>query len=144
MQCDAGAPMTPSLSRSGCAGRWRLKRPHRLASHGVADFAVGDLARANGFCGLGTHGSAVGGGLVGGNARASRFHAVCFGFYHGLCADFGAGALGFELGRKLRSISFVSVGAQRGESGNSSDGVILPVPDAIARKSLRNTRTGNA
>ena len=122
MQCDAGAPMTPSLSRSGCAKRWRPKRPHRLASHGVADFAVGDLACANSFCGLGAHGSAVGGGLVCGNARASGFHAVRFGFYHGLCADFGAGALGFELGGKLRSIGFISVGAQRGESGNSSDG----------------------
>ena len=47
---------------------------------------------------------------------------MCFGFYHGLCADFGAGALGFELGGELRSIGFISVGAQRGESGNSSDG----------------------
>jgi hypothetical protein len=35
---------------------------------------------------------------------------------------FSAGAVGFKLGSELRSIGFVSLCAERGESGNGSDG----------------------
>jgi hypothetical protein len=46
--------------------------------HG-AEFAVGDLASAQSFSSLGTHGSAVGGGGVGHHTRTSRLLAAGLG-----------------------------------------------------------------
>ena len=95
-------------------GLWQL--------HRVADFARRDLAGAQGFSSLGTHSSAVSGGLVGHHTRTSRLLAAGLCHGSGFSSHFSTGAVGFELGGELRSIGFISVGTKSGESGNSSNG----------------------
>ena len=89
--------------------------------HG-AEFAVGDLAGAQGFSSLGTHSSAVSGGCVGHHTRTSRFLAARLGDGSGFSGHLSAGAVRFELQGELRAVGFVSMGAKRSEGGNSSDG----------------------
>ena len=87
-----------------------------------AEFTRRDLAGAHGFGSLGTHGSAVSGGLIGHHTRASRLDAAGLGHGSGFGSHFSAGAVRVELQGKLRAIGFVSMGAKGGESGNSGDG----------------------
>ena len=95
-------------------GLWQL--------HRVADFARRNLAGAQGFSSLGTHSSAVSGGLVSHHTRTSRLLAAGLGHGTGFGSHFSAGAVRVELQGKLRAIDFISVGTKSGESGNSSNG----------------------
>ncbi len=85
--------------------------PQLRQLHG-ADFTRWDGAGAHGFGSLGMHGSAVSGGLVGHDTRTCWLGAAGLGNGKSFGSHFSSGAVRFELRGELRSVGFVSVGAE--------------------------------
>jgi hypothetical protein len=90
--------------------------------HARADFTGWDLANAHSLGRLGADCGAVRARLVRHHAGASGFLTAGLGHGSSFGLHFSAGAVGFELGGKLRCMGFVGLGTKSSESSHISDG----------------------